>query len=178
MFDEVQAVIGPYSNCPAVCQAYDPRAVDVARQVSAMVSTHMPNVRLDHVGSTSVPGCAGTGIVDLLLPVPDGEMGKVCELLDRLGFQHQPGDNPFPEDRPMRVGAWDQGGETFQLHVHAIPAASPEIDEIRFLRACLRGDPELVKVYVAQKRAIIAGGVTDPREYDRLKGEFLKSVLG
>ena len=149
----------------------------VARQVVALVSTHLPQVHAEHVGSTSVPGCAGKGIVDLLIPVSDDEMDKVKELLDRLGFQRQTGLDPFPEDRPMRVGSWVQDGETFLLHVRVIPACRPEVEEMRFFRACLRADPELVEGYVAQKRKIIANGVTDSLEYCRAKGEFLKAVL-
>ena len=112
------------------------------------------------------------------ISVPDGEMENVKELLDRLGFQRQTGPEPFPEDRPMRVGSLTHEGETFLLHVHVIPAASPEVEEMRFLRACLRADSELMKAYVAQKRKIIAGGVTDSLEYCKAKGEFLKMVLG
>ena len=29
----------------------------------------------------------------------------------------------------MRVGAWKYDGETFLLHVHVIPADSPEVEE-------------------------------------------------
>lgn len=178
MFDEVEPVIGLYASRPAVCRDYDPRGAAVARQVAAVVSAHLPQVYAEHVGSTAAPGCAGKGIVDLLIPVPDGEMDKVKELLDRLGFQRQTGSDPFPEDRPMRVGALVQDGETFLLHVHVIPACSPEVEDIRFFRACLRADPELLKVYVAEKRKIIASGVTDSLEYCKAKGEFLKAVLG
>ena len=78
----------------------------------------------------------------------------------------------------MRVGAWDHDGETFLLHVHVIPADSPEVDEMRFFRTCLRGDPELARAYVARKRRILDSGVTDRLEYVRQKGEFIKEVLG
>jgi GrpB-like predicted nucleotidyltransferase (UPF0157 family) len=173
-----EPVIGPYESRPAVCHAYDPRAAAAARQIDGLISTQLQQVHAEHVGSTAVPGCAGKGIVDLLIPVSDGEMEKVKELLDRMGFQRQTGRDPFPEDRPMRVGAWIQDGETFLLHVHVIPASSPEVEEMRFFRACLRADPELVEVYVAEKRRIIANGVTDSLEYCYAKGEFLKAVLG
>jgi GrpB-like predicted nucleotidyltransferase (UPF0157 family) len=178
VFEQVQTVVGPYVPRPAVCREHDPRAAEVARQIVALLSAHLPEARAEHVGSTAVPGCAGKGIVDLLIPVADGAMEKVKELLSRLGFQHQPGPEPFPEDRPMRVGSWLLGDETFLVHVHVVPASSPEVDEMRFFRACLRSDPELVRVYVAKKREIIAGGATDPLEYCRIKGEFLRTIFG
>jgi GrpB-like predicted nucleotidyltransferase (UPF0157 family) len=178
MFEQVQPTIGPYEPCPAVCRDYDPRAADVARQMAALIRSHLPQVEVEHIGSTAVPGCAGKGIVDLMILVPDGEMDNVKLLLDRLGFQPQTNRDPFPEDRPMRVGAWGHDGETFLLHVHVIPASSSEVEEMRFFRACLRGDPQLLKLYVARKREIIANGVTDSLDYCYTKGEFIKEVLG
>jgi len=178
MFEHVQPVIAAYPSHPAMCREYDPRAAVVARQVAALISAHLAEASIEHIGSTSVPGCAGKGIVDLMIPVRDGEMEAVKTLLDRLGFQRQTPPDPFPEDRPMRVGAWSYDGEVFSLHVHVIPAGSPEVEELRFFRACLRADPELLNVYVARKRQIIASGVTDALDYSYAKGKFIKEVLG
>jgi GrpB-like predicted nucleotidyltransferase (UPF0157 family) len=178
MFEHVQPVIGSYVSRPAACRDHDPRAADVARSIAALVHEHLPRICMEHVGSTAVPGCAGKGIVDLMIAVADDEMAALKELLDRLGFQHQTGEDPFPETRPMRLGSFIHDGETFLLHVHVVPANSPEVDEMRFFRACLRADPELLHAYVACKREIVAGGVTDSLEYCRLKGQFIKEVLG
>jgi len=178
MFEHVRPVIAAYENRPPVCREHDPRAATVARLVAALVADHLPQGCVEHVGSTAVPGCAGKEIVDLMIPVPDGEMENVKTLLDRLGFQRQANRDPFPEDRPMLVGALAYDGETFLLHVHVIPADSPEVEEMRFFRACLRADPELLKVYVARKAEIIAGGMADSLDYCYAKGEFIKDVLG
>jgi GrpB-like predicted nucleotidyltransferase (UPF0157 family) len=179
MPEEDHPIVRPYATRPAACRDYDPRAAAVAGQIAVLISKHLPEVRAEHVGSTAVPGCAGKGIVDLMIPYADQEeLAAVKELLERLGFQPQGGRDPFPEDRPMRVGSVACGGEVFLLHVHVIPADSPEVDEMRFFRACLRADPDLMKAYVARKRAIIDGGVTDSLEYCRLKGEFVRDVLG
>jgi GrpB-like predicted nucleotidyltransferase (UPF0157 family) len=64
------------------------------------------------------------------------------------------------------------------VHIHVIPASSPEVDEMRFFRTCLRADAELLHAYVARKREILAGGVTDSLEYCKLKGQFIKETLG
>ena len=108
----------------------------------------------------------------------DEELELVKALLDKLGFQGQIGRDPFPETRPMRAGSLVHGGETFLLHVHVIPATSPQVEEMRFFRTCLRADDELMKAYVAKKREILASGVTDSLEYCRIKGDFIKQVLG
>ncbi len=177
MFEHVQRVIGPYEPRPPVCREHDPRAADVARQVAALVRAHLPRLEVEHVGSTAVPGCPGKGIVDLMIPVPEGEMERVKLLLERLGFQPQTNRDPFPESRPMRVGTFQGDGEPFLLHLHAIPTDSPEIEEMRFFRVCLQSDPELLAAYVARKRELIAAGVTDSVDFANAKGEFIKEVL-
>jgi GrpB-like predicted nucleotidyltransferase (UPF0157 family) len=177
MSDPIHPIIGPYESRPATCRDYDPHAAMVAERIAACIASHLPHIRVEHIGSTSVPGCAGKGIVDLMIPVAVA-MEAVKQTLDDLGFQPQPHPDPFPEDRPMRVGSVLHDGETFLLHVHVIPADSPEVDELRFFRACLRADPELRKAYVAKKREIIARGTTDSLDYCSEKRKFIKEVLG
>ncbi len=172
-------VIGPYEQRPAVCRDCDPRAPAVAQQVATTIRSHLPLVQVEHIGSTAVPGCAGTGILDLMVPYRDAEeLAAVKTLLEQLGFQRQATHDPFPEDRPMRVGSLTYEGDMFLVHVHVIPATSPEVDEIRFFRTCLRADPELLRAYIACKKEIIAAGITDSLAYCRRKGEFIKAVLG
>lgn len=178
MTNQRRPIIGPYEPRPAVCRDYDRRAPEVAAQIARLIHEHRPQIFAEHVGSTSVPGCAGKGIVDLMIPVPEGEMESVKQALDQLGFQHQVSRDPFPEERPMRVGSVVHDGDTFLLHVHCIPADSPEVDDTRFFRACLRADRDLMKAYIAKKRAIIDSGVTDSLEYCYKKGEFIKEVSG
>jgi GrpB-like predicted nucleotidyltransferase (UPF0157 family) len=178
MIDSTYLVIGPYELRPATCRDYDSRAATVAERVAECIASRLPGIRVEHIGSTSVPGCAGKGVVDLMIPVAAGEMDAAKKVLADLGFQPQPHRDPFPEDRPMRLGSVLHDGETFLLHVHVIPADSPEVDELRFFWACLRADPELRKVYVAKKREIIAGGATDSLDYCSEKRKFIKEVLG
>lgn len=178
MADAPQLMIGPYQPQPPACRPHDPRAAQVAQRVAELLHQQRPQLRVDHVGSTAVPGCAGKGIVDLLVAVPAAELPAVRQTLDRLGFQRQTGADPFPEERPMRVGSIEHEGASFQLHVHLVPDDSPEVEQTRFFRACLRADPDLVKAYVACKRKLLAGGVTDPQDYCRRKGEFIRQVLG
>jgi putative acetyltransferase len=170
-------MIGPYQNVPAVCRDHDPRTAEVASQVAALIVPRLPGAVVEHVGSTSVAGCAGKGIVDLLLLYPDGQLAAARDLLDALGFQRQTGRDPFPEDRPMRVGSVEHDGAIFLLHVHVIAVASPEAGVIRAFRDRLRAEPGLVAEYVAVKKALLAAGVTDPVDYCNCKGEFITAAL-
>jgi GrpB-like predicted nucleotidyltransferase (UPF0157 family) len=170
-------VIGPYEEMPAACREHDPHSMDVARQVGALIESDLPGVVVEHVGSTSVPGCAGKGVVDLMVLYPQGRLPGVLDKLDLLGFQRQTTRDPFPEERPMRIGSIHRSGTRFLLHVHVIAADSAEASELRAFRERLRHDPRLVDAYVSRKRAILAAGITDSVEYSVRKGGFVGEVL-
>jgi GrpB-like predicted nucleotidyltransferase (UPF0157 family)/mannose-6-phosphate isomerase-like protein (cupin superfamily) len=170
-------VIGPYESSPAVCRDHDSRAFEVARRVGGLIATRLPNVIVEHVGSTAVPACAGKGIVDLMVLYPPGQLHEVRDGLDTLGFQRQTGRDPFPESRPMRIGSVEYEGFRFGIHAHVIAADSPEVDEFRSFRDRLSADQALRDQYVALKKGIIDGGVTDRLEYSIRKGEFIAGIL-
>ena len=170
-------VIGPYEHSPATCIDHDPRAIQVAEQVAHLIESRLPGIVVEHVGSTAVPGCAGKGVVDLMVLYPPGQLPEVRDALDALGFQRQTGRDPFPEERPMRIGSIDYDGSRFRLHVHVIAPDSPEVAELRTFRDRLRGEPGLLEQYVALKRKIIAEGVTDSLDYSIRKGEFIAGIL-
>lgn len=141
-----------------------------------MIRTRVPGVAVEHVGSTAVPECAGKGVVDLMIPYREGELAPVKGALDDLGFRRQSTRDPFPEDRPMRVGSLQHDGDPFRPHVHVVPADSAEPEEFRAFRDRLRPDPGLLRRYVDRKRRIIEAGTTDSVEYVEAKGHFVRQV--
>lgn len=145
--------------------------------VADMIQSHLPGVVVEHIGSTAVPGCAGKGIVDLMLLYPESQLAAARDVLAALGFQRQTTRDPFPEERPMRTGSLEYAGTTFLLHVHVIGAFAPEVEALRSFRDRLRADPSLVAAYIATKQAIIATGCTDAVDYSIRKGEFVRHAL-
>ena len=77
----------------------------------------------------------------------------------------------------MRLGTLEHDGAIFPLHIHVVPAGSPEVAEMRGFRDRLRADPRLVAAYVARKREIIGAGITEGHAYARAKGSFVVEVL-
>jgi GrpB-like predicted nucleotidyltransferase (UPF0157 family) len=171
-------VIGPYEHLPAACLAYDPRAAEVAHLVGSLIEARLPGIVVEHVGSTAVPGCAGKGVVDMMVLYPPGRLAEVRDGLAELGFSRQTTRDPVPEDRPMRTGSVEHDGTRYRLHAHVLAADSPEVTAFRAFRDRLRADPGLVAEYVACKWGIIAEGITDTVDYSIRKGEFVVRVLG
>jgi GrpB-like predicted nucleotidyltransferase (UPF0157 family) len=172
-----QIDILPYQQQTASYHEWDPRAPEVAATLIRAIEAANPAATVEHVGSTSIPGCGGKGIIDLMLMYPSGELAAAREALDRVGFQHQTSKEPFPEERPMRVGAVLYGGTEFRTHIHVIAADSPEVEEFRTFRDALHGDPALMQAYMSRKHEILAEGITDSLEYSKTKGSFCQDVL-
>jgi GrpB-like predicted nucleotidyltransferase (UPF0157 family) len=170
-------LVGAYKNPGAVCTAYDPRAPRAARRLIRWITESAPDLAVEHVGSTAVPHCDGKGTLDLLVMYAPGGLERAKAVLAELGFQKQTGRDPFPEDRPMRVGSLAFEGGRFPIHAHVIARDSDEASELIRFRDRMRSDPDLRAAYVARKREIIHAGVADSLEYSIIKGAFVRNVL-
>jgi GrpB-like predicted nucleotidyltransferase (UPF0157 family) len=170
-------MIGAYVTTAAVCRDHDPRAFEVAGRVAAAVREREPALRVEHIGSTAVAGCAGKGVVDLLILYPTGLLDEAKHVLAELGFQPQSNRDPFPESRPMRVGSLEHQGAVFLIHAHVVADGCEEAGELIGFRDLLRSRPDLTAAYVARKREILASGITDPVDYCEAKGPFVRSLI-
>ena len=167
----------PYSSMPAEFLTYNPAVAEIARQLRGAIRDVEPKLQVEHVGSTAVPSCGGKGLIDLAVLYPAGLLDRAKVVLDELGFQKQGGPEPFPEERPMRVGCLEHGGHPFQVHAHVIALDSEEHSELVWFRDALRRDPLLRRRYEERKRAILAMGIQDSLEYCKAKGAFITNAL-
>ncbi len=170
--------IKTYAILPPAYIEYDPATPDVASRVGALVEAAAPWTRVEHIGSTAIPGCAGKGVVDLVALYPRGKLEATRAAIDGLGFQPQRTGHEFPDERPMRVGAIDFAGHTYRLHVHIVAADSDEAIALRRFRDMLCADSELRDAYQARKRAILESGTSSSADYTHAKGEFVNAVIG
>ena len=168
--------IGPYRRAPVQVHQADPHAPEVARRLIELIATRWPPTPAEHVGSSSVPGLAGKGIIDLLLPAQPADIPAITQALLELGFQHQL-PAVFPASRPMLWGAFRHGPTDYRVHVHVVPASSPEVTAMRGFRDALRADPILRRRYAALKRAIVAGGPVDPVAFSKAKHDWIAATL-
>jgi GrpB-like predicted nucleotidyltransferase (UPF0157 family) len=128
------------------------------------------------VGSTAVPNLAGKGTIDLLLAAQPAHIPAITQALLELGFQPQV-PAAFPPTRPMLWGTFRHGGAEYRVHVHVVPAGSPEVAAMRGFRDALRADPVLRRRYAVLKRAIVAGGPADPVAFTKAKHDWIAAAL-
>jgi GrpB-like predicted nucleotidyltransferase (UPF0157 family) len=128
-------------------------------------------VRIDHVGSTSVPGLAAKPIVDVQVSVSDmsDEESYVPEL-ERLGVQLRSRDDLHRYFRPFADRPRD-------LHVHVCPTGSGWEREHLLFRDFLRATPAACEVYTENKQEASRVWVDDGWAYTDAKSEVILSIL-
>ena len=168
--------IGRYRRVPVKVHEADPDAPEVARRLIALIATRWPATPAEHVGSSAVPGLAGKGIIDLLLAAEPAHIPAITQALLELGFQPQV-PAAFPATRPMLWGTFRHRATEYRVHVHVVPAGSPEVAAMRGFRDALRADPLLRRRYAALKRAIVEGGPVDPVTFTRAKHDWIATAL-
>ncbi|MEU2614996.1 dephospho-CoA kinase [Micromonospora sp. NPDC007271] len=132
------------------------------------------DLRLDHIGSTAVPGLAAKDVIDIQLTVPslaDAD-GPLAERLADAGFPRLPGDwwdNP----RPPGSVRWEKrlhgsADPCRPAYLHLREVGSPGWRYALLMRDHLRADPGQRAAYLQLKREL-AASAPDSATYGTLK---------
>ncbi|MFY1637687.1 dephospho-CoA kinase [Solwaraspora sp. WMMB335] len=130
--------------------------------------------RVDHVGSTSVPGLAAKDVIDVQLTVASLADADACAgALADAGFPRMPGEwwdvaraDPTTDRWPKRLHANADPGRAVNLHVRV--ADSPGWRFALLFRDQLRADGQERADYLALKQQLAALGIPT-REYAEAK---------
>jgi GrpB-like predicted nucleotidyltransferase (UPF0157 family) len=128
-------------------------------------------VRIDHIGSTSVPGLAAKPIVDIQVSVPDmSDEESYVPALERLGVQLRSRDDFHRYFRPF-------AGRPRDVHVHVCPAGSVWERRHLLFRDYLRANPAACRVYEEAKREAARVWMDDGWAYTDAKTEVILDIM-
>lgn len=128
-------------------------------------------LRIDHVGSTSVPGLAAKPIVDVQVGVADMFHEETyVPNLERLGVQLRSRDDLHRFFRPFADRPRD-------VHVHVCPAGSEWEREHLLFRDYLRANPAACAVYADAKREASRVWSDDGWAYTDAKSGVILNIL-
>jgi GrpB-like predicted nucleotidyltransferase (UPF0157 family) len=167
----------PYCRVPIVVRESSSATPEVATRVAELIAARRPGAVAEHIGSSAVPGLAGKGTVDLLLPTPTEDIPAVTQDLLALGFQRQAVATAFPPTRPMLQGVIRHGDTSFRVHVHVVPEDSSEVAALRGFRDALLADPDLRRQYELLKRGIVEAGTVDSVAFSKAKHAWIAAAL-
>ena len=155
---------------------YDPEWPVAAAEELHRIRERLGGVaaRLEHVGSTSVPGLAAKPILDLLLSVPNIEQrGVFVEPLKGLGYLFA----PDPESPDFHFfGKPPERPRSHHLHICQV-GSEHEFRHIA-MRDFLRAHPEEAASYAALKREVVARAPYDRLVYIEGKGAYVTALEG
>lgn len=130
-------------------------------------------VKIEHIGSTSIPNMIAKPIIDIGVTVKDlaDVNEEVIKKLNEIGFTYVPKED-FPNRLFFRKGEFGAGTH----HLHIYKDGSKEWNDIIFFRNYLIDNQEAAEEYKKLKRYLVSV-VNDRKMYTRLKEPFILSIL-
>ena len=128
-------------------------------------------LRIEHIGSTAVPGLAAKPIIDILVVVADSaDESRYLEQLELAGYILRVRQPDWHEHRMFRTPDGD-------VHIHIYSAACPEIDRCLTFRNHLRKDESARILYEQTKRELATHNWPDMNAYAGAKTAVIESIL-
>jgi GrpB-like predicted nucleotidyltransferase (UPF0157 family) len=165
-----------WTPLPITVVEYDPAWPAIFESLSERIASVLASLalRIEHVGSTAVPGLAAKPITDIDTVIRAGsDLPATIERLEAIGYIH----------RGEIVGA-PTGCEAFHrppdAAVHHLFVCPPDTDQLHkhlAFRDYLRTHPEARAQYVALKRSLAARFSHDRTGYTESKTEFIERIL-
>lgn len=164
----------PVTDDPIVLVAADPRWPAEFRAVASALRRALgaTALRIDHVGSTSVPGLDAKPVLDVQLSVAALEPETPYRgPLERLGYVRRPSE----DDRTQRLFREPAAQRRTHLHVRAAGSFDEQLNLL--FRDFLRAEPAVRADYARTKRALAATYRLDRPGYVRAKGPTVWAIL-
>ena len=163
-------LIGGREKVEVVVVDYDPGWPDQFAALADTVRDALGDtaLRIEHIGSTSVPGLAAKPIIDLLVVVADvADEASYVPALEAAGLQLRVRE---PDHRMLRTPART-------AHLHFFEPGHEAIAAYLDLRERLRADEADRELYAATKRRLAARDWADMNEYAEAKSEVIAAIL-
>ena len=129
-----------------------------------------PSAKVEHIGSTSVPGLGGKGILDVMVGVKKGMLEGAKEKLEKAGYEFRPAAG-----EGVRFFFRRNCG-TRTIHVHLMPFGCIDWKEKLAFRNYLRGHAEAVAEYAKLKKAAVRKARGNREVYIASKNMFIERI--
>jgi GrpB-like predicted nucleotidyltransferase (UPF0157 family) len=129
---------------------YDPEWPEQFQQQAQKLRSALGQraLRIEHVGSTSVPDLAAKPIIDIVLVVTDSTNEQdYVGALEKAGYRLRTREPEWCEHRMFK-------GPEDRVNLHVFSAGCPEIDRMLVFRDWLRMNMDDRKLYERSKRAL------------------------
>ena len=131
-------------------------------------------LRVEHIGSTAVPGLSAKPVLDLMGVVSSTEAGgALVPALTGLGYEARP-----DPDVPDRLFLRKRSPRGVRTHHLSLVTAGSRFHRLHLaFRDHLRSHPEEVAAYAALKTALAKAHAHDREAYTSGKTDFIRAAL-
>ncbi|WP_457797724.1 GrpB family protein [Methylocystis sp. S23] len=152
---------------------YDAAWPDIFERHKALIASSLGDaaLRIEHIGSTSVPGLAAKPVIDILVVVVDsGNETSYLPQLSAAGYELRVREADWNEHRMFRTPAKD-------VHVHVYSEGCGEIRRNLIFRDRLRANAKDRQRYERTKRELAREGWPDMNAYAAAKTHVIESII-
>jgi GrpB-like predicted nucleotidyltransferase (UPF0157 family) len=135
----------------------------------------LPNVKIEHVGSTSIPGLGGKGIIDIAIRIPKSKLSQFMEKLEKLGYESAV-DHPVTKTSAFLQEIIKNNGKERRVHVHLVFDDTFWESFILF-RDYLRNHDEVRDEYAGIKKEGVRHAKGEAEKYRKHKKAFLEKIM-
>jgi GrpB-like predicted nucleotidyltransferase (UPF0157 family) len=156
---------------------YDSSIPEVFEKVKRIIQEELPNVKVEHIGSSSIPGMGGSNVIDMVIVVEESSHQDIVEHVKAIGFI----DSPFNPRAPVKLKQFTgsvslKGKDHFIILYIETPDSEILKRWIKF-REYMRQHPEKVKEYEEIKNKGIAEGEGRHMPYQQVKRPWINSLV-
>jgi GrpB-like predicted nucleotidyltransferase (UPF0157 family) len=173
--DMQRVIIGPVTphNAPIVLVEYDAQWPKSFEREACRIRASLAGltIRVEHVGSTSVPGLAAKPIIDLVLVVPDSaDEPAYVPALESAGYVLRIREPDWFEHRLLK-------GPDTDVNLHVFGAGAAEVGRMLMFRDWLRSHDADRDAYLAVKRTLAQRTWRHVQQYADSKSDIVRQIL-
>lgn len=160
---------------------YNPEWPEIFRKEADYLRSALPSSiirRIEHFGSTAVPGLAAKPVIDMLVEVGslDETKEKIVPVLENAGYDYF--WRPEFDGPPFYAWFIKRNAERVRTHHIHMAEASSKLWERLYFRDYLRDFPEEAEKYSRLKVSLAEKYPNDRIAYTKGKTEFVVSITG
>jgi len=160
-----------FGDAPIEIVEYDPSWPASYIAECGRLAPLLPGVRIDHIGSTAVPGLAAKPVIDMIALVDDFD-APIAALVEQGGYQLPARFNATLVHRRFLCYPTTLH-RTHHLH---LVDQREGLDRCLRFRDSLRANPKLAAEYATLKRALAARFRADREGYTEAKSKFINDA--
>ena len=153
---------------------YDPSWPELFAREAQWIATALNEraLRIEHVGSTSVPGLAAKPIIDILLVVTDSaDENGYAGSLSASGYVLRIREPDWYQHRMFK-------GEDPIVNLHVFSEGCPEIERMLLFRDWIKSNPADCALYGRTKRELAQREWKYIQNYADAKGAVVEEIVG